>query len=153
MANVIYSKFFEQAYKGLVDFDADGTIVRAALERSTSSYTPNKDHDFMSDLSGFVEIDTGGYLRQTVANKLVELDDANDRVEFKFDNINFSNLASGQIVRAIILYVQIGGSDATPSDDPLICYIDTATGLPATLGGGQFLVTINSEGLIQVAQG
>lgn len=152
MANIIYSKFFEQLSNGSLDFDAAGTVVRCLLERSTSTYTPNKDHDFVGDTTGLVEISVASYARQTVSTKAVNIDDANDRVELDFADIAFGNLESGQTVRALIFYLQTGGSDATPADDPLICYIDTATNLPAALGGGAFNVTINVEGFIQLSQ-
>ena len=151
MANVLYTKFLAEMAKGTIDFDAAGTVVRCLLERSTSTYSVDKDHDFVSDLTGLVEISVASYARQTVANKAVNIDDPNNRAELDFDDIAFGNLESGQTCRALIFYVQTGGSDATPADDTLICYVDTATGLPATLGGGAFNVTINAEGLIQLS--
>ena len=152
MANVVYTKFLEGLANGTIDFDAAGTVVRCMLERSTSTYTPNKDHDYVSDLSGFVECSVASYSRQTVASKAVNIDDANDRVELDFADISFGNLETGQTVDALVFYVQTGGDDSSASDDVLIAYIDTATGLPATLGGGAFSVTINSEGFLQLAQ-
>jgi hypothetical protein len=152
LANILYTKFFERALTGNLDFDAAGTVVRALLERSTSTYTPNKDHDFVGDLTGLVEVSVASYARQTVANKAVNIDDANDRVELDFDNIAFGSLESGQTADALIFYQQTGGSDATPNDDDLIAYVDTATGLPAVLGGGAFNVTIDSDGFIQLSQ-
>lgn len=152
MANVVYTKFLEGLANGTIDFDAAGTVVRCMLERSTSTYTPNKDHDYVSDLSGFVECSVASYARQTVASKAVNIDDANDRVELDFADIAFGNLETGQTVDALVFYVQTGGDDSSASDDVLIAYIDTATGLPATLGGGAFNVTINAEGFLQLAQ-
>lgn len=152
MANIIYTKFFERIATANLDLDNAGTVVRCLLERSTSTYSPNKDHDFVGDLTSLVEISVASYARQTVANKAVNIDDANDRVEFDFDNISFGSLESGQTVLALIFYQQTGGSDATPNDDDLICRIDTATGLPAVLGGGTFTVTIDTEGFIQLSQ-
>jgi hypothetical protein len=145
LANILYTKFFERALTGNLDFDAAGTVVRALLERSTSTYTPNKDHDFVGDLTGLVEVSVASYARQTVANKAVN-------IELDFDNIAFGSLESGQTADALIFYQQTGGSDATPNDDDLIAYVDTATGLPAVLGGGAFNVTIDSEGFIQLSQ-
>lgn len=152
MANILYTKFFERLATANLDFDAAGTVVRCMLERSTSTYTPNKDHDFVSDLTGFVEISVASYARQTVATKAVNIDDANDRVELDFDDISFGNLESGQTVDALIFYMQTGGSDATPADDTLIAYVDTATNLPAALGGGAVTVTIDAEGFVQMSQ-
>ena len=152
MANIIYTKFLEQLANGSVDFDAGGTVVRCLLERSTSSYSPNKDHDYVSDLSGLVEISVASYARQTVASKAVTIADASDRVELSFSNVDFGALETGQIVSGLIFYVQTGGDDTTPNNDVLIARIDTATGLPATLGGGTFLVSIAAGGFIQLSQ-
>lgn len=152
MANLLFSRFFERLATANLDFDNAATVVRCLLERSTSTYTPNKDHDYVGDLSGLVEVSVASYARVTVANKAVNIDDANDRVELDFDDLAFGSLESGQTVEALIFYCQTGGNDSSPNDDPLICYIDTATGLPATLGGGAFNVTINAEGLIQFSQ-
>ena len=126
--------------------------MRCLLERSTSTYSPNKDHDFVGDLTNLVEISVASYTRQTVTAKAVNIDDANDRVELDFGDIAFGNLEAGQTVSALIFYRQTGGSDATPADDDLIARVDTATGLPAVLGGGAFNVTIDAEGFIQLSQ-
>jgi len=153
MPNIIYTKFFEQLANGAVDFDAVGTVVRCAAERDTSTYVANKDHDFMGDTTGFIEITAAGYTRQTVATKAVNIDDANDRVELDFDDISFgASVAAGQTANELIFYVQTGGSDATPADDPLIARIDTATGLPAATGGGAFNVTIDAQGFLHLLQ-
>lgn len=152
MANIIYTRFFERMATANLDLDNAGTVVRCLLERSTSAYSPNKDHDYVGDLTSLVEISVASYARQSVANKAVNIDDANDRVEFDFDDISFGALETGQTVLSLIFYNQTGGNDSTPNDDPLICRIDTATGLPAALGGGTFSVTINSEGFIQLSQ-
>jgi hypothetical protein len=152
VSNILYTKQFELAYKG--DFDWEADTIRCLLERSTSSYTPDKDHDFLDSFTGGsgVEISVSSYARQTIASAAVNIDDANDRVELDMGDIDFGTLESGQTVRAMIFYKQFGGDDTTPENDPLIAYIDTATGLPAVLGGGTFSVTIDSEGFIQLSQ-
>ena len=150
MANLLYTKFFERLASGNLDWDA--AVLRCLLERSTSTYSPNKDHDFVSDLTSLVEITVASYARQTLATAAMNIDDANDRVEPDCADLAFGSLESGQTVLGLIIYAQTGGSDASPTDDPLICRIDTASGLPAALGGGAFNVTINAEGLIQLSQ-
>lgn len=154
MANIIYNKFKAEVAKGTIDLDAAGTVIRCLLERSTSTYTPNADHDFLDSFTtgGGVEVSASGYSRQTLANKAVNLDDTNDRAEFDADNIDFSSLASGQTADALIVYQQVGGDDTTPEDDVLIAYIDTVSGspaLPLVLNGGTVSFTINAEGLLQ----
>lgn len=151
MANFVYNRALQAIASGDLDLNAAGTVVRCMLERSTSTYTPDKDHDYVSDLTGFVEISVASYARVTLATKAVNLDDTNDRAEFDADDLSFGSLETGQTVDALVLYQQTGGSDASPSDDLLIAYIDTATGLPAVLNGGAFTITIDAEGLIQFA--
>lgn len=150
MPNIIYTRFAERMASGNLNWAS--AVVRVMLERSTSTYSPNKDHDYVSDLTGFVEISVASYARQTAANKAVNVDDANDRVELDLDDVNFGNLESGQTVRAVVLYLQTGGNDSTPNDDALIGYLDTAGGLPAVLGGGAFTVVIDVEGLVWINQ-
>lgn len=149
MANFAYQKFFEQVQKGT--FNWENAVVRVMLERSTSTYTPDKDDDYVSDLTGFVEITATGYARQTLAGKSSAADDSNDRNELDCNNINFGNVDAGQIAKAMIAYVQIGGDDSTPGDDVLAAYIDTDAApsqFPCATGGGAFEVEINVEGLI-----
>lgn len=150
MANVIYTKLFERM--GTANLNWDTAVIRCAAERDTSTYTVDKDHDFMGDTTGFIEITAAGYTRQTTAGTLV-VDDANDRVELDVADISFgASVTAGQTCDQLIFYIQTGGDDSTPADDPLICRIDTATGLPAATGGGAFNVTIDAQGLIQLLQ-
>lgn len=158
MANLLYTKHFEQVQRGLIDMDASGTVYRALLERSTSTYTPNKDHDFLDSFTtgSGVELSVSGYARVTAATKAVNIDDTNDRTEFTFDPIEFGALASGQTIKAIIIYVQTGGNDSTPEDDVLVGYFDTMGGslaLPLATNGGTVTFTVDAEGLIQTQQG
>lgn len=105
---------------------ASGGVLRALLERSTSTYAPNRDHDFLDDFTGGggVEITVASYARQTLGGRATTDDLAADRTELDINDIAFGNLESGQTVKALILYNQTGGSDATPADDELILYYD-----------------------------
>lgn len=154
MANIVYNKFKQAIANGTIDFDAAGTVIRCLLERSTSTYTPDKDHDFLDSFTGGggVEITVAGYSRQTLASKAVNEDDTNDRAELDCDDITFGALPAGQTVKGMIFYLQVGGDDTTPANDILICRIDTDSGgiLPVALAGGSFDITINVEGLLQL---
>ena len=152
MANLVYNKFKSAVAKGDLDLDAAGTVIRVLLIRSTSSYTANKDHAFLNEFAdgGGIEISVASYARQTVASKAVNQDDANDRAEFDFADVAFGALESGQTVNGFIVYQQTGGDDASPADDVLIAYVDTATGLPLILNGGTVTIQINAEGFLQL---
>lgn len=117
MARIIYTR----ALNGL-NWTTD--VLRLMLERSTSTYVPNRDHQDVADLSGFVEISVASYARQTLGSKAVTVDDAKDQTEYDAGDVAFGNLEAGQTVRAVVLYKQVGGSDATPADDPLLLYDD-----------------------------
>ena len=150
MANIVFNKFKEQLSKNI---DWTTAVIRCLLERSTSTYTPNADHNFVSDLTGLVEISVTSYARQTAGSPTCVEDDANDWAKLDANDIAFGNLEAGQQVKALIFYVQIGGSDATPADDILICRYDTDSGgaLPANLGGGAFTVQFNTNGLMTLS--
>jgi hypothetical protein len=147
VANILYTAFATGLSKTI---NWETSVFRALLERSTSAYTPDPDHVDVADLTGLVELTAAGYSRQTLATPTVTQDDPNDRVELGCDTINFGNVAAGQTAKAIIVYQQVGGSDATPADDILVAYIDTDSGglLPVATGGGAFQVTI----MFQLAQ-
>lgn len=153
MADTVFPGFIKRLMNGTCDLDAAGTVVRVMLERSTSAYVVDASDEFVSDLTGFVEVTAASYTRKTVSNKAVAQDNANVRVEWDFDDVTFGNLEAGQVVSAVWLYVQTGGSDASPSDDYLICRLDSLSGLPATLDGSEVVITWNSEGVLWGLQG
>lgn len=119
MSKILYTN-------GLHQINWASDTIRVLLERSTSGYTPDRDHDFLDSFTGGggVEITVASYARQSLANKAKAADDTKNQMEYDADDIAFGNLESGQIARAMILYKQVGGNDATPEDDILIAYDD-----------------------------
>jgi len=154
MANLIYNGFLYGIAKQTIDWEVD--VFRALLVRDTSTYVPDKDHEDLVDFTGGggVEITASGYARDTIGTAAVTNDTGNDRTELDGDNLDFGTPAAGQTVEAILIYKQVGGDDTTPADDLLVAYIDTDAGalLPIATAGGAFTVTINAEGLFQIAQ-
>lgn len=148
MAN-LQQKF---AYEAFVAYIA-GKTFRALIERDTSTYSPNPDHAFVSDWSsnGGVELTAAGYARANLANAVATKDDANNQVYLSFDTpVNFGNtVTAGQTAKAMILYIQTGGNDSTPADDPFVAYLDGKTpvflGAPASSGA----TTLYCEKLLQ----
>lgn len=101
-------------------------VLRVLLERSTSTYTPDPDHQDVADFTGGggVEISVASYARQTLGGKAVAADDTKNQLEFDANDVAFGNLEAGQTVRGLLVYKQVGGDDTTPADDPLIFYDD-----------------------------
>jgi len=146
MANILYQS-------GLVDLLTTAKTWGAGtwkvlLERSTSTYTPNKDDDSIIGATGLVEISVASYARQTIASPTVAVDDANDRVLIDCANVAFGALETGQTVKSFIIYRDDGGNGVP------LARIDTDAGglLPRALGGGDFTLNINSVGLFSAAQ-
>jgi hypothetical protein len=155
MSNLLYTKGEYEVRKNNVNWET--AVICVLLERSTSSYVPDADHPYLDSFTtgGGVEIDVVSYARRTLTSPNINQNDALNQVELDCSNIAFGSLEAGQTVKALIVYVQIGGDDATPEDDILLARIDTDSGgiLPAALGGGAFNITVNGQGLMRVKQG
>lgn len=136
MASGMYNK----GKKALVDGTApwNGTpVFRVMLV--TSGYTFNPDHDFVSDLTpGTNELTGTGYLRKTLASLTVTESDAADRAIASSASVLWSAINAGTAA-AIVVYLQVGGSDATPADDVLIYYGDISP--DQATNGGDLTVT------------
>jgi len=155
MSNIIYTNGQYNVQKN--DLDWETAVICVLLERSTSTYVPDKDHNFLDAFTGGggAEISVASYARRTLTSTAVTKNDALDQTELDCSNIAFGSLEAGQTVKSLIIYVQIGGDDSTPEDDILLARIDTDSGaiLPVALGGGAFNITVNGQGLFKVAQG
>jgi len=103
--------------------------IRVLLLSTESTYDFDPDDQFLVDLwdRGAVEIGVAGYQRQAVTGRQILLDEANDRLVFDSDDIDFGTLAAGQNVSALVLYQRVGGDDNTPEDDQLLLYDDGST--------------------------
>lgn len=146
MANILYQA-------GLVDLLTTAKTWGAgtwkmALERSTSTYSSNKDDDSLLDAAGLVLITVASYTTQTIASPTVAVDDANDRIVIDCADVAFGDLEAGQTVKSILIYRDDAGNGI-----PLL-RIDTDAGalLPRALGGGAFTVSLNAIGLMTIAQ-
>ncbi len=147
MANTIYTKWLEVKEKKQYGWDS-GTTVRAMLASSTNAAAANKDFTTVQQVisAGFTELSATGYSRATLANKTVTIDTATDKVKCTADAVSFGEIAAGNTVAAMLLFVRTGASDNAANDIP-IAYIDTLEGppnsasFPFTTGAGA--VTLN----------
>lgn len=123
MANAMYDFGRQGFLEGSIDWDTD--TIKAVLV-DTGAYTVNlAAHEFLSDIASGARIATSGALSsKTVAAGVADAAD-----------VTFTAV-SGTSVEAIVLYKDTG----TVGTSRLICYIDTATGLPVTPNGGDITV-------------
>lgn len=116
MANALYGK--GRAAFGNAQIDWVDDTIKAMLV-DTADYTVSIDtHEFLSDVPAGAREET---ITLTGKTNVLGVMDADDAV--------FTG-TSGDPCEAIILYKDTGD----PATSPLIAYIDTATGLPVTLG-------------------
>jgi len=134
MANGLWDPGREGFLDGTIDWDT--AVMKAALVRG---YTFSAAHKFVSDLTG-----AGGTLVATsaaLASKTVTngVADAAD--------VTFSAVASGAAITGVAIFQSsavAGGADVAATAQRLVCWIDTATGLPVTPNGGDITITWDS---------
>jgi|SRR5687768_634406 len=132
MASMWYTKGLRRLQggaTGAIDW-AGAANIKVMLLSSSVAYTPNKDHEFVSDVN-LSEADGSGYVggfggagRKTLTGKTITDDTATDRVNFGASNpSNWSavGLTSGSITHVIVMAEVT--SDAA---SPLIACLDPA---------------------------
>ncbi len=97
----------------------------------TSTYTPNADHNFVSDITN--ELSGGGYARLTaIASQSITEDDTNDRVDYVGQKVTFPSLgAAAGTPRYAIVFDRTGASDAARE---LLGWVDLTAGAPTPDG-------------------
>lgn len=117
MANLIYN-----SWKGKDGKDwASGTVKGMLV---TSAYTPDADHAH-PNATGLAsnELTGGTYARQSITNRAVTPDLANDRVDHTADNPTFLGLAASSAPKYLVLYWQL----TNDTDHVLIACLDLGT--------------------------
>lgn len=140
MANVFYNGF--KGKIGTIDWASAGVDVKAMLVADT--YTPDIDADvYISDVTG--EVSGTGYTAggQSLANKAVVVDTANDVAKYDADDVTWTGTTI--TARGAVLYVDTG----TPTTSDLICYIDFASN--KTTSAGDFVIQWNADGVFKLA--
>jgi len=123
------SQLFDAGREGFLlgEIDWDGAVIKMALVRG---YTFNASHKFVSDVTnaGGTLVATSSALTSKTGSAGVA--DAAD--------VTFSAVATGAAIPAAIYFQSsavTGGADVATTAQRLICYVDTATGLPVTPNG------------------
>jgi len=127
MANTIYPKWKQFLLAGLLSGDIKAVLV------DTADYTYSAAHEFLSDIpAGAREETSANFASKTGTNGVFDAAD-----------ISFTG-ATGDPCEALVLYIDTG----TASTSRLVAYIDSATGLPITLNGGDANITWDASGIL-----
>jgi hypothetical protein len=130
MANSLYAKAKEKFLTASLSWTAHD--IKVVLV-DTNDYTVNlTTHEFLSDIAAGARVATSANLgSKTVTNGVADAADA-----------SFSNVTGDQF-EAVVIYRDTG----VAATSPLIAYMDTATGFPATPLGGNITLTWNASGI------
>lgn len=151
------SSVHNPAKKLIIDNDLDllsNSGVKLMLLQSTYDAQDDPDVEFIDDGGANDPIDheadatgyTGGFGgagRQTLSNRATNLDLANDRVEFDFDDVPFGSLGNGtnNTLGGVGLVKEITNDGASP----FIAWDDTGD---VTTNGGTITYQVNAEGML-----
>lgn len=102
--------------------------------------TPMDTDDFLDDFVAAAIVDsateTSNEIGSPTSTDNVGTADGND--------VTMTAVSNAEAVERLIIYREIGGSQATPADDELLVHIDSATGLPITPNTGDITVQWDS---------
>lgn len=124
MANALYSKGREAFLSGAINWASD-TIKLVLVD--TADYTVNiSTHDNLDDIPSGARVATSGaFAGKSVTDGIADADDV------------VLSSVTGDVSEALVIFKDTG----TESTSKLIAYIDTATGLPVTPGGGNITIS------------
>ena len=130
MSNQIYPKYKEAAHGGQVNLAT--AVVKAVLVNLSggTAYAYSATHEFLSSIPAGARISTSAAVTgKTLTNG-----------EFNCSDPLFASVAAGadSPYEAVVFFVDTG-NEATSR---LICFVDTATGLPITPDGGDLPVQV-----------
>lgn len=76
----------------------------------TSSASPDKDWDFMNDVTN--EVAVAGYARTNIASRVSTIDNTNDRVTYDAADTDIGTLAAGATIRYAVIFENVVGADS-----------------------------------------
>ncbi len=123
MANALYDSGRAKFLEGTIDYDAHD--IKLVLTDHAAD-TPNvATDDFMDDISAGTVATSANFGTKTTTAGVADAADVT------------LNTVSGASCESINIHRDTGGAAST---NPLIAYIDTATGLPVTPNGGNITI-------------
>jgi len=135
MANALYGLARNAYLEGNLDWVTNGMKAQLVNTVTGTVYTVAIDtHDFLDDVAAGARIDTA----ETIGSRTAVLGVADGA------DVTFLLVAGGNAIEAIVIYNDTPTAEAAKE---LVAYIDTATGLPVTPGGGDITVQWDNTGL------
>ena len=144
MASYIFNTWKKNQLDGtsVVDFDTDAIHVALVNSGYVANASAQDTHDFFDDV-GASEVSGTGYTSggQSIINKTITKDTANDRAVFDGDDMSWPT--STITAYGAVIYKKVG---TTASVSPVIALIDF--GGAQTSSSGTFAITWSSIGIL-----
>lgn len=134
MSSVIYPKW-KQLIVGLgcgSGTKPTGTLKAAIVDTNDVPY--NAAHDNYDDISAGVVGTPVAITNPTFTNGVLD-----------GDNVTWASV-TGDVSEAVVVYLDTG----TASTSPLICFIDSGTGIPVTPNGNNIIGSWNASGICAI---
>lgn len=127
MANALFAATRASFLKA--DCDLDGTVKLSFIDHADDTPVAATD-DFYDDILGAAIVATSGaFTTKTFTAGVFDADDVT------------TSAVSGDPFESIVIWLDTAGASST---DPLVAFLDTATGLPTTPNGGDITVAWDS---------
>ena len=121
------------------------SVMCLILDGAASTYSPIVTHQFVDDVTpGSNELACTGYARQAVTLSAPTWDSGADKWRFLASSVVFPALGTGADQTGDVVFYEQVGPSPDDSSDLLIAHFAQAA---VTLDGGDFTVTIGSDGL------
>jgi hypothetical protein len=142
MANIVYNSGI--SYWPLIPSTATpGEVAMVALIAPT--YSPDKDHDFMSSVATH-EVSDASYSRKILTNVTSTVSDANDSVIYDADNVVWTALDNTGLIGGAVLFLD----DTTDATRQLLAYYEIS---PVSPNGTDFQIIWDTAGIAYFRQG
>lgn len=109
-------------------------------------YVFSQAHRYVTDVAAN-EVEHVSYGRQALTGRATNFDIPLSRGLLYSEPTLFPAL-SGVTATGVVLYERVGVDDSTPSDDPLVCYLEFPSAFVAD--GTDFLVRYDSTGVLSI---
>lgn len=129
MASNLYHRSLKKIMDRTINLASDTLKVMLV----GTGYTPNKDHEFVSDVVANEVAGTGyagGYAgsgRKTLTSKVITYSDSEDKAYMDADDLTWAGISAGTLAKAIVFDER--GSDAASEIIACIDIVDYATDL------------------------
>jgi hypothetical protein len=146
MASITTNKGRTLIANGSVDLLTDTLKVMLL----SAAYTPNKDHNFISDISANELSGTGytagfgGAGRKTLASKTVTQDDTNDLAIFDAADVTWTAINAGTVA-----YAAVVKEVTSNADSPVLAVLDVSPDVATN--GGDWTLQFGALGVIKLA--